>query len=248
MDPSGQINWDTMWEGTKQTFWGAVDTAVGVVTAVGGVVLAAGGTATGVGAVPGIAVGVAAVGFGSNNVVAGSTKAWSGVTNLWNSVFDDKKEAVDYTYNPASEAIDSLIPADSGWNTAAHVAYSVVDIALGLKASPSAFSQLSNEIKPILKTENTLLKANAGIKPDISFLSTTKGGSPAWRYHLGYHSIAGTSPFWHLGLEGNLVKSVSNFIGSSASKIHLPFAPIAETIAGINSYFSYENEAYGDNK
>lgn len=248
VDPTGQIDLDTMWEGTKQTFWGAVDATIGVATAVGGVAVATGGTATGVGAVPGIAVGVAAVGFGTNNVVAGSTKAWGGITNLWNGIFDDKKPAVDYTYNPASEAINSLISEDSGWNTAAHVVYDVVDIAISLKATPSALSALSNENKTLFKTENTLIKANAGVKPDISILSTTKGGSPAWRYHLGYHPIAGSSPFWHLGLEGDLVKSASNVFGSSAGKIHLPFAPIAEVIAGIGSYFSHGNEAYAGNK
>lgn len=251
VDPTGNVAWNKFWEGTKQTFFGGLTTVFGVAEVAGGVALATGGTVAtgGLGAVATVGGGVVVTGLGANNVVAGSTQAAGGITNMWNSLWEDDgdSEAVDYTYNPAHEAIDAIVP-NGGGNTAAHVAYDVVDIVAGSHGVGKASSLLSGKQKQIVETENMLLKVNAGYKPDLSLLQKGKDG---WRYHIGFHPlINGGNSLWHLGLTngwtGSKAAQAINkiFAGSAKSRsLHIPLEPVFGTIGGIMSYYSHSGDS-----
>ena len=231
VDPSGRVNWDLLWEGTKQTVMGGLNTAFGALEVVGGFALATGGTVAsgGLAAAPAI-VGGAAIGtMGANNVVAGVTEASGGVTNIWNSFFDEEKKSVDYTFNPAHEAIDATTEKGSTLNTVLSVGYDVADVIAGGKAISTAMKGLTKTVK-IVDTENVLLKASGGAKPDLSLLS--KSGE--WRVHLGYHPWSqSVESAWHIGL-------------GVANKVHIPAKPLLYGASILKGVYSYESNKFDD--
>ncbi len=228
-DPSGEINWDLLWEGTKQTVLGGLNTVFGAVEVAGGVTLATGGTVAtgGLGAPLAVAGGVGMGVLGANNIVAGTTQLSGGVVNMWNSIFDEKEEAVDYTFNPAHEAINATTEKGSVLNTSLNVGYDVVDVFAGFKATSVVSKLLPAKQIKLVETENTLLKVNAGSKPDLSILEKVSGGL---RAHIGFHpTSAAGSPYWHLGLSG------------FESAVHIPLVPIVSIVKGITSYNTYNS-------
>ncbi|MEK7644522.1 MAG: CARDB domain-containing protein [Patescibacteria group bacterium] len=153
-DPTGNVAWGKLGGGIKDLFFGAVTTVFGGVEAVVGGAMVGGAVAgevatIGGATVPAVVVGGAGVGLagmGANNVVAGGSQVATGGKNMWDSLWEDEDDvapSVDYTYNPAHEAIDSLTKEGSTGNSIAHVAYDVIDIFGGGAGATKGLQTLS---------------------------------------------------------------------------------------------------------
>ena len=107
-------------------------------------------------------------------------------------------------------------------NTALHTTYAVADTFIGGAGVAKVLKSLSGT-KKLIDTENVLIKASGGNKPDVSIILKSIDA----RLHLGYHAIGATKPFWHVGLGT-----------ASQSWLHLPAKPILAGVAAIRGYLS----------
>ena len=123
----------------------------------------------------------------------------------------NKKEILKERYSTIREHIMELYTEESEKNK---------------KTADQMYFHFLKQIK-LVETENTLLKVNAGSKPDLSILEKVSGGL---RAHIGFHpTSAAGSPYWHLGLSG------------FESAVHIPLVPIVSIVKGITSYNTYNS-------
>jgi len=247
IDPSGEVNWGLMWEGTKQTVFGGLTTVFGAAEVAAGIGIATGGTAAsgGLAAPVAVAGGVVVGAMGVNNVVAGTTQASGGLTNLWNGLWDNNVEAVDYTFNPAHEAIDAVTEEGSTANTVAHIGYDVTDLVFGTVGIMKAGSMTSKAVNLAeeaskVKVPNPHGKAGGpahqqGVINTVS--QVEKGGLEAIKEYqirdasgriVRYVDVAGVNPITKMPVEFYQV--------GKTTQAGLPVAREIRAIAEIEKY------------
>lgn len=190
--------------------------------------------------------------MGGNNLVDGGSTFLSGAANIYNAFTN--QEPVDYSYNPAHEAVDAFVP-EGAWNTTAHVAYDILDLVGGGVGIGKGLSVLKTERGGIrLLDKNKKFKDTfvfnatnevGKINKDITFTMNaiklnpaTKGYGSSPRFQFGYDGNKG----WHLGIgTANGKKGWERNAGIVLGA--------ATVIKSIYSYFNYSSNSDAiDNK